>query len=383
MKQMKPIALYFPQFHEIPENNRWWGQGFTDWTNVKGAYPLFEGHHQPRVPLEGYYDLSHKDVIAHQIELAKQYGVYGFAIYHYWFDGKQLLEKPKETILNNKDLDIPFCLTWANETWARRWEGKDSEILQEQTYEATHEKWKEHFDYIKPYLTDARAIRIDGKPVFQIYRPHLVTRVGDMLAYWRELAREAGIGELYFMAIKSFDFPDNRILDAFDGVLLFQPHEAVNSKEYKGKKAVLEKLLRCCPESWVEKMRSVRSKMRSGCVVHSYTKVFDLVLNRDFRYKDKDIFNMAFLEWDNTARYREKATVYHGCTPRIFEEYMSRLVKRESEKHGEEKQFVYINAWNEWAEGTYLEPDTDNGYAYLEALRRAVNSVNSAEENEN
>lgn len=376
MKQMKPIALYFPQFHAIPENNKWWGEGFTDWNNVKQGYPLFEGHNQPRVPADGYYDLTQKEVIAHQIALAKQYGVYGFAIYHYWFDGKQLLETPKELILNNKDLDIPFCLTWANETWARRWEGKDSEILMEQTYEPTREKWKEHFDYIKPYLMDERAIRINGRPVFQIYRPHLVTRVAEMLAYWRQLAREAGIGELYFMAVKSFDFPDNKILDAFDGVLLFQPHEAVNSREYKGARVWLENLLRHCPESWVERMRTLRTKTRTRYVVHPYKKVFDVVLRRKFSYKNKDTFNMAFLEWDNTARYREKATVYHGCSPEIFEEFFTRLLKQESQRHGEDAQYVYINAWNEWAEGTYLEPDTKNGLAYLEALQRAVRSVN-------
>lgn len=378
MKEMKPIAIYFPQFHAIPENDKWWGKGFTDWTKVKEGYPLFEGHHQPRVPADGYYDLTQKEVIAKQIAMAKQYGIYGFTIYHYWFDGKQLLETPKELILNNKDLDIPFCLTWANESWARRWEGKDSELLMEQTYIPSKEKWKEHFDYVLPYLQDARAIRIDGKPVFQIYRPHLVTQLGPMLRYWRELAREAGLGELYFMAVKSFDFPDNRILDEFDGVLLFQPHEAVNSLEYKGKRVYLENLLRHCPERWVEKMRAMRSKARTGYTLHPYKKVFDTVLRRSFRYKNKDVFNMAFLEWDNTARYKEKATVYHGCTPAVFEERFTQLLSRESARHSEQKQFVYINAWNEWAEGTYLEPDTDNGMAYLEAVQRAVQQVNSA-----
>ena len=377
MKQIKPIAIYFPQFHAIPENDKWWGEGFTDWTKVKEGYQLFEGHHQPRVPQDGYYDLTDKEFVAHQAAMAKQYGIYGFAIYHYWFDGKQLLETPKEIILNNKDIDIPFCLTWANETWARRWEGKDSEILQEQTYEPTHEKWKEHFDYIKQYLTDERAIKIDGKPVFQIYRPNLVTQVTNMLRYWRTLAREEGIGELYFMAIKSFDFPDNKVLEEFDGVLLFNPHEAVNSKEYKGKKVFIENLLRHCPEKWVEKMRSMRSKMRTSYVLHPYEKVFNVVLNRNFKYKDKDTFNMAFLEWDNTARYKEKATVYHGCTPAVFKKFFTELLKREKGKHSEEKQFVYINAWNEWAEGTYLEPDTDNGFAYLQAVKEAVEEVNS------
>lgn len=179
------------------------------------------------------------------------------------------------------------------------------------------------------------------------------------------------------MAIKSFDFPDNKILEEFDGVLLFNPHEAVNSKEYKGKKVIIENLLRHFPEKWVEKMRTVRSKMRTSYVLHSYTKVFDAVLKRNFKYKDKDVFNMAFLEWDNTARYKEKATIYHGCTPGVFKECFLKLLKSESEKHNENKQFVYINAWNEWAEGTYLEPDTENGFAYLEAVKQSVDEINS------
>lgn len=376
MNQVKPIAIYFPQFHAIPENDIWWGKDFTDWTKVKEGYPLFDGHYQPRVPADGYYDLRNKEVIAHQIKIAKQYGVYGFTIYHYWFDGKQLLETPKELILNDKSLDIPFCLTWANESWARRWEGKDSEILIKQTHEPTKEKWKEHFDYIKAYLKDERAIKIDGKPVFQIYRPHLIVQVTNMLRYWRQLAREENLGELYFMAVKSFDFPNNRILEEFDGVLLFQPHEAVNSREYKGKRIFVENVLRHCPENLIEKMRAIRSRTRTKYVLHPYSKVMDAVLKRDFKYKDKDVFNMMCLGWDNTARYKEKATIYHGCTPAVFEEYLTKMLQQECMKHSEQKQFVFINAWNEWAEGTYLEPDTKYGHAYLEAVQRSVDHVN-------
>ena len=260
MGNVKTIAIYFPQFHAIPENDEWWGKGFTDWNNVRKGYPLYEGHHQPRVPLNNnYYDLGQLDTIRWQVELAKKYGVYGFAIYHYWFDGKQLLETPEKLFLQHPELDMPFCLTWANETWARRWDGNDRQILQLQTHEPTHEKWKEHFDYLRPFFADPRALRIDGRVVFQIYRPHLIDKVDEMIAYWRELAREAGIGELYFMAIKSFDFPDSSILDAFDGVLLFEPHEATNSPQAKGMSYRLENILRHLPESWVERLRAIRT----------------------------------------------------------------------------------------------------------------------------
>ncbi len=369
---IKPIALYFPQFHPIAENDRWWGEGFTDWTNVKGGYPLFEGHRQPRVPVgEDYYDLSDVEVIRRQAELAKAYGVYGWAIYHYWFDGKQLLETPKELLLEHKEIDIPFCLTWANESWCRRWEGNDKTILQLQTHTPTKEKWKEHFDYLLPYFTDPRAIRINGKVVFQIYRPHLVDEVGSMIDYWQELAAEQGFS-LYFMAVKSFDFPQISVLDKFDGVLLFQPAEVTNSVQVKGKKVLLENLLRHLPENWVERLRSLRTKTQSSYRKYDYNTIADSVTKRTFSYKDKDVFNMAFLEWDNTARYREKATIYHGFTPAAFENLLRKLA-RLAKPHGEDK-FFYINAWNEWAEGTYLEPDTHYGHQYLEAVQSVVNT---------
>ncbi len=368
---VRPIAIYFPQFHRIKENDAWWGEGFTDWTNVKGGYPLFEGHHQPRIPLnEDYYDLSDVEVIRRQAEMAKAYGIYGFTVYHYWFDGVQLLEKPKELLLEHKEIDIPFCLTWANESWCRRWEGNDKTVLQLQTHEPTEEKWKQHFDYLLSYFQDPRAIRIDGKVVFQIYRPHLIDKVEQMLSYWRKLGAENGI-ELYFVAVKSFDFPQNKILSAFDAVLLFQPAEVTNSKQIKGKQAVLENLLRHLPEKWVEYLRSVRTKTRASYRLYDYKKVADAAAKRSFSYPDTDVYNMAFLAWDNTARYREKATIYHGCTPAAFKELFHKLVER-AEVHEQDTKYVFINAWNEWAEGTYLEPDTVNGYQYLQAIQEEV-----------
>lgn len=372
------IALYFPQFHRTKENDAWWGEGFTDWTNVKLGTPQYEGHRQPRVPLnDNYYDLTDLDTIRWQAELAKKYGIGGWAIYHYWFDDHvQILEKPKEMILQHKEIDIPFCLTWANETWARRWEGNDKEVLLLQTHTPTKEKWKTHFDYLLPYFQDDRAIRIDGKILFQIYRPHLIDQVGDMLRYWRELARDAGIGEMYFMAVKSFDFPDNAILDEFDGVLLFQPHAATNSKKAKGSQIYLENLLRHLPEKWVEKLRTLRTRNRTSCKIYPYQKIWDIIHSENFRYKDKDVFQMGFMAWDNTARYRNKATIYDGCTPALFEDNFQKLYAK-AQQNAEGKRFVFINAWNEWAEGTYLEPDTDHGYGYLEAIRRITKKEGS------
>ena len=168
----KIIAMYFTQLHTIPENDKWWGEGFTDWNNVRRAEPLFDGHFQPRVPLgSNYYDQSHLETIRGQVELAKSYGIYGFCHYHYWFDGKQLLETPTNLFLQNPGIDFPFCLSWANETWSKRWDGRDHDILIQQTHPATEESWLRHFEYLIKAWSDKRAIQIDGKPVFVIYRP--------------------------------------------------------------------------------------------------------------------------------------------------------------------------------------------------------------------
>ncbi|MGC9022906.1 MAG: glycoside hydrolase family 99-like domain-containing protein, partial [Dissulfurimicrobium sp.] len=187
--KVRPVAFYFPQFHAIPENDEWWGKGFTDWVNVKKARPQFKGHYQPRVPLGGrYYDQSKKDVIAWQIELARSYGLYGFCHYHYWFDGKQLLETPTNIFLESKELDFNFCLAWANETWSRRWDGRDHHILIQQTHIPDKDRWLAHFRYLIRAWSDERAIKIDGKPVFLIYRAHRIENIGEMFDFWREMA---------------------------------------------------------------------------------------------------------------------------------------------------------------------------------------------------
>ena len=188
---MKIITFYLPQFHEIPENNEWWGKGFTEWVNVKKAQPLYEGHEQPRVPLnENYYNLLDPNVQVWQAKIAKEYGVYGFCYYHYWFNGKLLLEKPMENMLKNRDIDIPFCVCWANEPWTRAWVG-ETKVLIPQLYGEKRE-WKEHFDYLLPFFKDSRYICDDGKPLVVIYRPEVIECLNEMLDYWNELAIQEG-----------------------------------------------------------------------------------------------------------------------------------------------------------------------------------------------
>ena len=201
--------MYFPQLHAIPENDEWWGKGFTDWVNVKKARPLFDGHYQPRVPLDDYYyDQSKLEVLRWQVKLARSYGIYGFCHYHYWFDGKQLLETPTNLMLANKDIGMPFCLSWANETWSKRWDGRDHHILIQQTHPPDEESWSRHFDYLIRAWTDERAIKIDGRPVFVIYRPHRISKIDEMLSYWQDRARQSGLKGLYFIFQKQYDLPD-------------------------------------------------------------------------------------------------------------------------------------------------------------------------------
>ena len=371
MSKLKIIPIYFPQFHTIPENDVWWGQGFSDWDNVKKGRPLFDGHHQPRVPLnENYYDLSQKETIAWQVDLARRYGAYGFTVYHYWFDGKQLLETPEKIILQNRDLEIPFCLNWANETWSRRWEGKDTEVLQEQLHDPDPDKWEQHFRYLLDFFNDPRYIRIDGRPVFVIYRPHLIKKLDQMIAYWQKRARQSGLEGLYLIAVKAFEFPNDAILDGFNACMYFQPFETINSPAMMGKNTYLHRLIRMMPEKLVDKVRVLHKKMHKGGRVYQYDEVCGHIVNDRKRCRIP-AYPSLFLEWDNTARYKEKSTVFTGCTPERFEYWLEKLCQNVMQSENNEK-IVFINAWNEWAEGTYLEPDTKNGYGYLEALKRCA-----------
>lgn len=220
---MKIITFYLPQFHEIPENNEWWGKGFTEWVNVKKAQPLYEGHEQPRVPLnENYYNLLDPNVQVWQAKIAKEYGVYGFCYYHYWFNGKLLLEKPMENMLKNRDIDIPFCVCWANEPWTRAWVG-ETKVLIPQLYGEKRE-WKEHFDYLLPFFKDSRYICDDGKPLVVIYRPEVIECLNEMLDYWNELAIQEGFeGLTYAYQNIDFDLKADKDDSRFKYNIEFQP----------------------------------------------------------------------------------------------------------------------------------------------------------------
>lgn len=371
---VKLIAMYFTQFHAIPENNTWWGEGFTDWDNVKAATPHFEGHYQPRVPLEGnYYDQSKIDTLRWQIDLAKKHGVYGFCHYHYWFDGKQLLETPTNLILENKEIDFPFCLSWANETWSRRWDGRDHHVLIKQTHPPTEASWKKHYDYLIKAWKDPRAIKVDGKPVFVIYRPQNIEKIDQMIEFWRGLIVKDGLPGLYVIFQKGYEVPDRACLNAFDAIFQFQPFEAIYSPTFDKRfirRSWVFKLFWLMPNYVQELARSFRTSIFRNLTFNDYDAVWKqaVEVRPDEKYTT---YPGAFLDWDNTSRYKKRAIIFKGASPESFEKWFTQQVASMPQRNLPEN-FIFINAWNEWSEGTYMEPDEKYGYQYLEAIKRAL-----------
>jgi hypothetical protein len=370
----KLIAMFFPQFHAIPENDAWWGQGFTDWDNVKSSQPQYPGHYQPRIPLqENYYDQSDLATLRGQIDLARAHGIHGFCHYHYWFNGKQLLQTPTDLVIAHRDIDFPFCLSWANETWSRRWDGRDNHVLIAQTHPPTQESWRAHYDYLIKAWSDPRAIKVNGKPIFVIYRPQNIIKIDEMLAFWRALAKKDGLPGLYFIFQKTHDLGSFNSINSFDAVFQFQPFEAVHSSNYD-RASVLHsrwfKLVRRLPERYQDILRSLRAKWVRELTFHDYDAAWRIAV--EIRAYDRfTTFPGAFVDWDNASRYKRRATVFRGATPQAFAYWFSKMVDGMSQR-GLPEDFIFLNAWNEWSESAYLEPDSRYGHQYIDALKAAL-----------
>ncbi|MCI9286566.1 MAG: glycosyl transferase [Clostridia bacterium] len=373
---MKIIAFYLPQFHTFPENDKWWGKGFTEWTNTKKAKPLFKGHNQPRTPLnENYYNLLDDEVKKRQVKLAKENGIYGFCYYHYWFkNGKKLMEKPVEQMLKNKEIDMPFCLSWANEPWSRRWDGSENEIIMPQEY-GEKEEWKKHFLYLYEFFKDERYIKIDGNPLFIIYKPELIPNLNEMIDYWNELAQQNNFKKIVFAyQYPTFYYLKNKDDSRFTYGIQFEPFFSNGDIEYtmKNKKEKICFLIK----NFDILFRKIKNKVYKMLHLdkpnlYSYKKTWKRLLNNK-PVNDKMIPG-AFVDWDNTARRGKNATCYLGANPSKFKTYMKKLVKKTQKEYN--KDMIFINAWNEWAEGAYLEPDEKYGYQYLEAIKELIKEV--------
>lgn len=356
---MKIIAFYLPQFHEIPENNKWWGNGFTEWTNTKKAKPLFKGHYQPREPFEdNYYNLIDRETREWQAKIAKEYGVYGFCYYHYWFKGKKLLEKPAEDMLEHRSPNFPFCFSWANESWTRAWDGKVKEALIVQDY-GGKEDWEEHFNYLLPFFKDERYIRVDNKPLFAIYRSSLISKCDEMIMLWQELAKSNGLDGIYFVkTLNAFEVDNSN--KEFNAQIEFEPMYT-RKHDY----SITDKLRRKFKEI-CRKRFGFNSKLFLD--IDSYDYIWNKIISR--KYCGEATFLGAFVDWDNSARKQRESTIISGTNPNKFEYYLKQQILRAKEIYGTD--MIFINAWNEWAEGTYLEPDKKYRYKYLEAVKSAL-----------
>lgn len=368
---IKPIAFYLPQFHCIPENDEWWGKGFTEWTNVKKSTSLFNGHIQPEIPLDkNYYNLLDNKVMVEQSELAQKYGVYGFCYYHYWFEGKLLLEKPLENMLNNKDITIPFCFCWANESWARTWDGQDTNVLIKQNYDEGEMEWKEHFNYLLNFFKDSRYIKVKNKPMLLIYKPYLISNMREMQEYWNNLAIQAGFDGIYFgyQYPKSFEYKE--VVKLFDFGVEFEPLYTRNDIESRlsGRTKIDKVFCLCKKYPKLLKYKIKRKLKKNTPVVYDYDEIWNDILTR--KPVNKNVMPGAFPSWDNTPRKGCNATVFYKATPEKFSKYLKKQVERAEKLYNSE--FIFINAWNEWGEGAHLEPDEYNKYGYLEAVKNSL-----------
>ena len=348
--QLRAIAFYLPQYHPIPENDRWWGKGFTEWTNVARGRSQFPGHSQPNLPTDlGFYDLRLPEVRERQADLARASGIHGFCYYSYWFGGTRLLNAPLDAVIASGKPDFPFCICWANENWTRRWDGLESEILIGQHH--SPEDDLAFFDSLLPALRDPRYIRIDGRPLLLVYRPGLLPEPAATAQRWRDRARNSGIGEIYLATIQSFFHLDPRgpYAYGFDAAVEFPPHSlAVEA---------------------VPQPRGLPGSKFDG-KAYDYVATREQFLGREM--PGYPLFRCAMPRWDNTARRGSEAGVFLGSTPAEYGEWLRRAIEYTKSAYFGDERLVFINAWNEWGEGNFLEPDQEHGHAYLDATRRVL-----------
>jgi lipopolysaccharide biosynthesis protein len=339
------LAFYLTQFHPIPENDSWWGKGFTEWTNVTKCAPLFEGHYQPHLPTDfGFYDLRLRETRHDQIRVAKQYGIDGFCYHYYWFSGTRILHRPLDDMLADPGSDMPFCLCWANENWTRRWDAAEHQILLEQKYQP-----QDDLGFIKsviPFLSDPRYIRIDGAPFLIVYRPQKLPHARQTANTWRAYCRSVGLDRIHLAAALTHGNEDYQQF-GFDSGVEFPPH---NPKAPE----VTDRM------AFFQAFRGLVMEFES--VARSY-------LERS--YPGRNVFRTVFPSWDNTARTNERALIILNGTPANYEFWLSETIRRTREEQPGQDRLVFINAWNEWAEGCHLEPDRQYQRQFLEATLRA------------
>lgn len=352
---MKLLAYYLPQFHRVAENDQWWGEGFTEWTAAQNAKPLFEGHYQPHEPWsDNYYNLLEKKTMQWQADLMHKYGIDGMCFYHYWFgEGKKILEKPAENLLKWTDIDMPFCFSWANQSWLHSWSNlkgfswmseskrnlaeNDSSVIFQQKY-GREVEWKRHFEYLLPFLKDERYIRYKGKPLIVIHVLNDVPCLNEMLKCWEKLAKESGLNGLYIMGGGQAGINY--------GVNAVMTHEPGDIKRI---------------------LHNLNKDGKPAC--YSYHEAYETILNQKYPQDNKMIYT-AFCSYDTTPRYGMDGCVFQGSDPKSFRKYLRRLMAKNASVGND---LIFIDAWNEWGEGMHLEPDKKYGFQWLDAVRKAKN----------
>lgn len=343
------IAFYLPQFHPIPENDEWWGKGFTEWTNTAKAKPLFPGHYQPHVPADlGFYDLRVPEARFAQAEMAKEYGIEGFCYYHYYFAGKRLLERPFDEVLNSGMPDFPFCLCWANQTWTGIWHGSPDRVLIEQTYLGPGDD-ERHFDYLCKAFHDQRYIKVDGKPMFLVYCPKELPEPEKTTEFWRKMARQRGIGDLYLVGI---EYNPWILTDGFDAQVAIGQGARLGAWNGIGRMRRYFRRLFGFPQN-----------------INLYKKTYMDFLIQDATHEH--IHPCVVPNWDNSPRSGKNGHIYHKSTPELFRKQLNAAIRQVSNK-SDESRFIFVKSWNEWAEGNHLEPDLKFGRRYLEVLREEI-----------
>jgi hypothetical protein len=341
---VKKLAIYLPQYHTIPENDKAWGEGFTEWANVKKARPLFEGHYQPHIPHKsvGYYDLNDPHVLIKQAALAKEYGIHGFAYYHYWFNGKLLLNDPLDVMLKAGKPDFPFCYIWANENWTRRWDGADDDIIIKQEYSSEDDL--QHIRFLcENVFCDSRYITIDEKPLFLVYRTELFPDIKKTVSIWRQEAKKYGFKDIYLVRVESFVKEITPADIDFDGAMEFGPDWTCTNKN--------------------------PIQIGNKLVFDYPTTVFNMTSKR----KSHKYFHCVFPGWDNTSRKPGiEAYLFANNSPHIFRFFLEKQMESTVKKFNDDSErILFINAWNEWGEGCHIEPDEKNGMEYLNVCKNA------------
>lgn len=344
--KLKPIAFYLPQYYPTEINNQNWGNGFTEWTNVAKAIPQYYGHYQPHIPETfGYYDLRNVNIMEEQCRLAKEYGIFGFCFYYYYFHGTTQLELPLINYVNHPNINFPFCLCWANENWTKKWDGKNQDILLQQTY--TKNDMLLFISKISKYFVQDNYIKIDQRPLLIIYNAQGIPHLDEYIELWRNFCLNTGVGEIFLVCAKTFGLDDLNIINKFDACVEFPPHDIrlKNNIDY-----------------------SLLTNMNfNGTIYHiqDYIKTINNI-------NEYPLFRCAFPSWDNTARNATRAKIFSDASPVTFEMWLEKIISITIKSFPPEHRYFFINAWNEWGEGAHLEPDRKYGFAYLDILRKCL-----------